>query len=99
MSMDDDMLLALIVSRYLKKRQRKRKYGVHPINARRLTSGQFHILFDVLRNHSETFFSYFRMNVSSFDELCSYIKRGVRKQDTTFNNTISVEGRFAVTLR
>ena len=97
--MEDNILLAIIVSRYLRKKRRKRKYSIHPVNAQRLTCGQFHTLFGLLRNHEERFFSYFRMSMSSFDELCSYVREGLQRQTTRFNNAISVEERLAVTLR
>ncbi|KAJ8940077.1 hypothetical protein NQ314_010911 [Rhamnusium bicolor] len=96
---EDDLLLAIAVSSYLKKNKRKRRYSVHPITAQRLSCGQFHTLFNSLRSYPDKFFSYFRMSISSFDELCSYVRPVITKQETNFRNSIIPEERLAVTLR
>ncbi|KAL1489676.1 hypothetical protein ABEB36_013618 [Hypothenemus hampei] len=40
-----------------------------------------------------------QISISSFDEVCSYVKEGIQKQNTRFNNAVVVEERLAVTLR
>ncbi|KAJ8876741.1 hypothetical protein PR048_021188 [Dryococelus australis] len=95
-SMCDDLLLALAVSRYLKRNTNQfRKVGAHPNNACGLSFGEFHTLLHQLRNCPDRFFEYFRMSVQSFDD----VKAGVEKKRTPLINTICVEERLPVTLR
>jgi hypothetical protein len=69
--MDDDE--ALVVMWYFLKRRRKqvkkRKYWVHTILAERFTQGTFQTLIDELKSDETKFFNYFRMSMTSFDDL------------------------------
>lgn len=48
-----------------------RRYWVHPLNLKRPREGQFELIFCTLRQYPEEFFKYFRMSISSLDELVS----------------------------
>jgi len=57
-----------------KKQQRdkiKRRHWVHPLNLKRPDNGQFQVTFMTLRSYPEEFMKYYRMSITSFDELVS----------------------------
>lgn len=56
-----------------KKKQNKikRRHWVHPLNLKRPENGQFQVTFMTLRRYPEEFFKYYRMSITSFDELVS----------------------------
>jgi len=76
-----------------------RKYWVHPINPDREESNKFNIFYENIRCYSEKFFEYYRMSISSFDELLEKIRPFIGKQNTIFRNAISPEERLTITLR
>jgi hypothetical protein len=53
----------------IRKVHRKKRHWVHPIASKGLLNGQFYKLYEDLRNCRGKFFSYFRMNIESFDKL------------------------------
>jgi transcription termination factor NusB len=77
----------------------RRRYWVHPINTKRLTLGVFYTLFEELRNDGDKFFNYFRMSVTSFDELHDKLQNVLQRQDTVMRDcieTILQEGTVIV---
>lgn len=94
----DTVVLSVLVTRSLAKR-RRRKYWVHPIYSERLIKGKFYTLFYKLRQHPMNFFKYFRMNVSTFDNLLKLMEPYITYQDTSFRKAIPAPERLAVTLR
>jgi ribosomal protein L20 len=64
-----------VVAKWMLHRRRKRMrknrvMWVHRINEKRLEAGiEYHSLFEELRQVEDKFFNYFRMSISSFDEL------------------------------
>ena len=52
----------------IRKNKIRRRYWVHPIYSCRLLKGKFYTLYENLREHPIKFFSYFRMNISTFDD-------------------------------
>jgi len=52
----------------IRKKKIRRWYWVHPIYSCRLLKGKFHTLYENLREHPIKFFSYFHMNISTFDD-------------------------------
>lgn len=98
--MDLQQLLALLLYRRRKKRQRKnRLIWIHPINLRRKEVGAFYTLFEDLRNDDAKFFNYFRMSIKSFDELLVYLKDSIQRRNTQLRNCIQPVEMLAVTLR
>nr|CAH7715729.1 unnamed protein product [Callosobruchus chinensis] len=56
------------------KSRKRRRWSVHPLNAVRHLRGAFYTVYEDLRNHEEKFLNYFRMSISSFDELCLKVR-------------------------
>ena len=98
--MDREQLLALLL--YRRRLKRKRKTGliwVHSINQRREEVGDFYTLFPELRNDEEKFFNYFRMSISSFDELHNLLENHTQRKNTRLRNCIQPVEMLAITLR
>jgi len=75
MELDDVEAVAIAYAfykRHQKAKKRKsynRRYWVHPMNLKRPQEGQFQINFMSLRAHPEEFTKYYRMSITTFDEL------------------------------
>ena len=82
-----------------KRKRRKRRYWVHPIISQRLIKGQFFKLHEDLRHNPKKFFNYYRMSITSFDELLRLIGPYITHQDTTWRRCVSAEERLSVTIR
>jgi hypothetical protein len=65
--------LAYILYKKKQKKRTNRRYWVHPLNLKSPREGQFQVTFMMLRSHSDKFKNYYRMSISSFDELVSKI--------------------------
>jgi len=74
-------------------------YWVHPINHGREELNQFNTFYTNLRCYSDKFFEYYRMSISSFDELLGKLRSHITKQDTQSRNSISAEQRLTITSR
>lgn len=72
---------------------------MHPINSKREEQGEFHTLFAELLEDEERFFIYFRMSITSFNELYSLIQQDIEKQDTNWRKAIPAKERLVVFLR
>lgn len=83
----------------LKKRRKRRSYWVHPTLSSRLTSGHFHVNFCNHRKYPDKFFEYYRMSVTSFDELLGFISGYIMKHDTVMRRSIEPAERLVLTLR
>ncbi|KAF0772889.1 protein ANTAGONIST OF LIKE HETEROCHROMATIN PROTEIN 1-like [Aphis craccivora] len=96
------VIFALYEEHELKKKEKnkvKRRHWVHPLNLKRPENGQFQVTFMTLRSYPEEFFKYYRMSITSFDELISLIGPKLSKQQTGLRVPISPEERLTVTLR
>lgn len=98
MDTHDIFTFGSLVYLYLKT-QKNRKHWVHPINSERHTSGHYVQLYKKLRQDPVQFFNYFRMNISSFDELLSYIECDIQRQNTNMRSAIGPEEMLVITLR
>ena len=56
-------------------------------------------LYPKLRNHEEKFFNYFRMSMTSFDDLLELIREDIATANTTFRDSVSPEEKLIVTIR
>ena len=72
---------------------------INPINEKRLKLGVFYTLFLELRQDDKKFFNYFRMSVSSFDELHEKLKKVLQKENTAMRECIEPRQMLAVTIR
>lgn len=77
----------------------ERRYWVHPMNNDQENSEKFKKIFENIRRYPEKFFEYYRMSVSSFDELLENVRPHITKTTTTFRNPICAEERLTITLR
>ncbi|XP_025194756.1 protein ALP1-like isoform X2 [Melanaphis sacchari] len=77
----------------------QRRYWVHPLNMDREKIGQFRTFFENIRQYPDKFFEYYRMSISSFDELLKTLRPHITKSTTEFRNPISAEERLTITIR
>ncbi|KAJ8915449.1 hypothetical protein NQ315_003212, partial [Exocentrus adspersus] len=82
-----------------KKKNKKRRYWVHPLNTRRIRHSQFYLLRAKLRAHPDNFFDYYRMSIKTFDELLDKVRDKIKKQNTWMRVSIDAEERLTITLR
>uniref|UniRef100_A0A8C5QCP6 DDE Tnp4 domain-containing protein n=1 Tax=Leptobrachium leishanense TaxID=445787 RepID=A0A8C5QCP6_9ANUR len=102
MMMDAGEVVAFagLVYLYLKEKEKKRKWWVHPINSARYRHGHFHTFYKPLREEEPAkFFSFFRMSLGSFDELLSCVRDRLRKVDTNMRTAITPEEMLVITIR
>ena len=92
------MVVALAVLKKKKKKKMSRTLWVHPILRDRYTNGTFSILYRQLTEDNTKFFNYFRMSLSSYNELFSIVEPFIIKTDTKLRS-IPAKVRLAVTLR
>nr|CAH7753351.1 unnamed protein product [Callosobruchus chinensis] len=84
----------------LRKRRERRRFNVHPILRDRMTHSMFITLYPKLREHSEKFFNYFRMSVTSFDDLLNIIQEDLAPcQNYVARDTVSATNKYVHTLR
>jgi hypothetical protein len=79
--------------------RRKRLWWTHPAISKRLSTGQFHIMFGTHRKFRDKLFLYYRMSTTSFDELLNLIYDKTVKTDTSMRKPVGPVERLAVTLR
>lgn len=95
----DQVIALLLYRRRVKRKCKKRLIWVHEINQRREDVGAFYTLFPDLRNDDEKFFNYFRMSISSFDELHNRLKPHIQRENTQLRNSIQPMEMLAITIR
>ena len=96
----DSVAFAYLAYKYLKKKRGKnRNLWIHPLNEQRYISGAFYTLYNELRDHEAKFFNYFRMSMSSFDELLMRLRGNLQKKNTTMRDCVPPEEMLALTLR
>ena len=94
------IILAYYVYRKLKKKEKRRRFWIHPILEKREEFGAFHTLVkNQLRGDEDKFFNYFRMQKTTFDKLLQILSQKLKHQDTNMRQSISAAERLAVTLR
>lgn len=79
--------------------QRRRQFWVHPINSERQLHGHYFQLYKQLQKDNVKFFNCFRMSISSFDELLSYIGNDIKRKYTNMRTAIQPEEKLVITLR
>lgn len=78
---------------------KKRKYWTHPLVSARLLKGAFSTLFEDLKEDPLKFFNYFRMSISSFNELADKLEDALLNEDTVMRLAVRPIEMLAVTLR
>jgi energy-converting hydrogenase A subunit M len=82
-----------------KSKRGNRMYWVHLINQRRVEVDVFYTLFEELQRDENKFLNYFRMSISSCDELHGRLKYSLQRQNTKIRNCIQPVEMLAVTIR
>jgi hypothetical protein len=90
----DFMELACVCAFEIRRRKKKRQFWVHPLTTQRLLKGQFHKLYENLRSHPDKFFKYYRMSISSFDELLKLVGPSIIYKDTNWRTAIAPGERY-----
>jgi hypothetical protein len=97
--MDRNSVIALFLSYRRRKRRRNGLHWVHPIIQKREEFGAFYTLFGALRDDANKFLNYFRMSVSSFDEMHRRLKESLQRRNSTMRNCIQPVEMLAVAVR
>jgi hypothetical protein len=97
--MDRNSVIALFLLYRRRKRRRNWLHGVHPIIQKREEFGAFYTLFGALRDDANRFFNYFRMSVSSFDEIHRRLKESLQRHNSKMRNCIQSVEMLAVAIR
>jgi hypothetical protein len=78
------------------KTNRKRRLWNHPTLSHHLSIDNFHTSFNNHRIYPEKLFQYYRMSVTSFDELLGLIGENTVKQDSTMRQSIHPAERLVI---
>ncbi|CAH1971911.1 unnamed protein product [Acanthoscelides obtectus] len=90
---------AVVLYWYYRRRMKIRRYWQHPLMAQRSREGANSLLMSQLRGDESEFFNYFRMSMSTFDELLELLEKDLKKQDTRCRKNICPEEKLAIFLR
>jgi hypothetical protein len=90
---EEAVCLWVLYRRMKRRRQRYRRYWVHPILRNRFTTSLYVTLYPSLRNYEPKFFNYLRMSIKSFDNLLELIK----EENKSDANVILCNSRRALT--
>ena len=96
--MDRNSFLFLFLLYRRRKRRRKRLHLIHPIIKKREEFGAFYTLFGELRDYANKFFNYFRMSLSSFDEMQHRLKESLQRRNSKMRNCIPPVEMLAVAI-
>lgn len=92
-------IIIALIQRRRKIKKRVREYWVHPIYSDRLLNGKFYTMHSKLLDYPKKFFAFYRMSITSFNELVKLIGPTIAKEDTNLRLSIPVEERLSVTIR
>lgn len=101
-SSDEDLIILATSVEILRKKKNNRKrkrFWIHDLYLVREEEGEFHTIFNRLKNDSEKFIKYFRMSVAKFEVLLTLVKGDITKQNSKWRFSIGPEKRLAITLR
>lgn len=85
---------------YLNPPRRDREFwGVHPFNKSRDEKARFVNFYADIRQYPLKFFEYYRMSITSFDELLEQVRPHITKKVTTFRYPVSADERLTLTIR
>lgn len=84
---------------YLNPPRSEREFWIHPFNLVREPSNRFFTFYGDIRKYPDKFFEYYRMSISSFDELLENLRPHITKKITKFRRPICAEERLTVTIR
>jgi hypothetical protein len=91
--------LYLLYRRRQRKSRKCRKYWVHLLLTQRDKVGAFQTLYEKLKNEEKKYFNYFRMSLSTFEQLLQRLHNSLLRQNTKMRSCISPSEMLAVTIR
>uniref|UniRef100_A0A3B4Y4W8 DDE Tnp4 domain-containing protein n=1 Tax=Seriola lalandi dorsalis TaxID=1841481 RepID=A0A3B4Y4W8_SERLL len=91
-------LVLLLDGLQRRRRGRRSRFWVHPLNQQRRQQGDFYHLVAELRLDSQRHHQYFRMSAEQMDELLSFIGPEVTRRSTNYRAAIEPKQRPAVAL-
>jgi hypothetical protein len=97
--MDRNSIISLFLSYRRRKRRRNGLHWVHPIIQKGEEFGAFYALVGALRDAANKSFNYFRMSVSSFDEMHRRLKESLQRRNSKMRNCIQPTEMLAVAVR
>jgi hypothetical protein len=97
--MDRNSVIALFLLYRRRERRGNRLHWVHQIIQKREEFGAFYTLFGELRDDANKFLNYFRMSVSSFDEMNRRLKDSLQRLKSKMRNCIQPVEKLAVAIR
>ena len=77
----------------LYRRQKHRRYWVHPINQSHQQFSEFHMLY------KDRFYTYYQMSTEQFDYILAQIEHLIYKPNTNWQHSISAEEKLAICIR
>jgi hypothetical protein len=86
-----DVNTFLIMYWYRRRRRINMRYWLHPIVMERSCMGSYRTLMYQLRRDELKFFNYFRMSMSTFDDLLRRVEGNLTRRNTTMRRSISPE--------
>ena len=98
-AVDRNSIIALFLLYRRRKRRHNRLHWDHPIIQKREEFGAFYTLFGELRDAANKIFNYFRMSVSSFDEMHHRLKESLQRRNSKMRNCIQPVELLAVAIR
>ena len=93
--MDRDRLRLLYLLHLRKKKRHRRRLWIHPLIAERSKTGAFNTLFHELRQDNMKFFNYFRMSITTFDELLNSHAQPITLKSSRLLNEFPLEEKCA----
>ena len=75
------------------------QYWVHPINMKREECGEYHTLYNDLRNYPDQFYTYYHMTTQSLNNILVQIQDHIYKPRLNFQSGICLEEKLAVCIR
>lgn len=84
---------------YLNPPRSERTFWIHPFNLVRESNKRFFTFYEEIRKYPNKFFEYYRMSISSFDELLEKLRPHITKKITKFRHPVCPEERLTITIR
>lgn len=84
---------------YLNPQRAERAFWIHPFNLVRESNKQFFAFYEEIRKYPSKFSEYYRMSISSYDELLEKLRPHITKKTTKFRYPVCAEERLTITIR
>lgn len=93
-------LIAYLLLRRHNLNKRRRRYWIHPFNKAMNPVGEFFSgKYEALKMDEKKFFAYFRMSISSFEELLNELSKYIHKNNMKGRKPVSALEMLGLTIR